>query len=357
MKKDDIHYFLGTNSPFGFVSFFDQLNNAESDIFCHILKGGPGTGKSTLMKSVAAEMLSRDVNVDFIHCSSDPDSLDAVIISDKNICIADGTAPHVIEPVYPGVVEDIINLGVAWKGKKLKLNKENIVEATKKNSAAHATCIRLLKGAEVMLSDSIRIQEKLIKEDKLISYTARLAKRLFKKKPGNVKGSEQKIFLSAITPKGVMFFESTVKALAKEIIVIDDNIGGVNFVFMENIRKRAMDCGYDVISAFCPMNPEGPPEHIIVPECSLAFVRKHCACQIEGTKTIHAKRFVDADRLKESKQRLTFNRKIRDELILQAVSSLKTAKEIHDKLESYYVTNMDFGKIKQIQEDFLKNID
>lgn len=356
MKKDDVHYFLGTNSPFGFVCFFQQLNDADSGIYCNILKGGPGTGKSTLMKNVAAEMLGKDMGVDFVHCSSDPDSLDAVIIRDKNICIADGTAPHVIEPVYPGAVENIINLGEAWKKDKLKENKENIIKATKENSAAHSTSIRFLKGAEVMLADSKRIQRNLIMEEKLFAYADRLTRRLFKKKSENAEGSEQKIFLSAITPKGVMFFENTVKALADEIIVVDDSIGSVNGMLMQKIREKAMSNGYDIISAFCPMNPGGTPEHIIIPECSLAFVRKHCTCQIDGGRTIHAKRFIDNDKLKEFKQRLAFNRKVGDDLILRAVSSLKVAKEIHDKLESYYVPNMDFEKIKQIQKSVIKSL-
>lgn len=357
MKKDGIHYFLGTNSPFGFVSFFEQLNDAESGIYCNVLKGGPGTGKSTLMKKVAAEMLSRDTDVDFVHCSSDPDSLDAVIIKDKKTCIADGTSPHVIEPAYPGAVENIINLGEAWESDRLRENREAIIQTTKENSAAHAMCIRFLKGAEVMIADSKRIQSNLTDKEKLTAYTERLAKRLFKRKPGNAKGKEQKIFLSAITPKGIVLFGNTVRALAEEIIVIDDSIGSVSSMMTEQLKQKAVDGGYDVISAFCPMNPKGSPEHIIIPECSLAFVRKHCSCQLEGTRTIHAKRFTDGDKLKEFKQRLAFNLKVRDDLILQAVSALKNAKDIHDKLEGYYVPNMDFGKIKEIQEELLRSIE
>lgn len=353
MKKDGIHYFLGTNSPFGFEGFFDNLNGKN---FCYILKGGPGTGKSTLMKQIAKEMQSRGESVQFVHCSSDPDSLDAIVLKNKKICIADGTAPHIIEPVYPGVTECIVNLGEGWNSANLRKNRKAIIETAKENRAAHKTCVRFLKGAEVMIADSRRIQKSLIDEEKLNAYTQRLANRLLKKKKEHIKGSEQKLFLSAVTPKGIVFFGNTVRVMAEEIIVIDDSIGEVSAVITDKIRLKALDSGYDVISAFCPMNPKGVPEHIIIPECSLAFVRSHCACRFEGTRTIHAKRFIDNDGLKQYRQRFAFNRKVRDELIVQAISALKSAKQIHDKIEGYYVPNMDFEKVKEKQEAILREL-
>ena len=353
MKKDNIHYFLGTNSPSGFVGYFNGVSNEN---FCYILKGGPGTGKSTLMKNIADEMLSRGETVQFVHCSSDPESLDAIVLNSRNICIADGTAPHVIEPVYPGVTEDIVNLGEGWNSDKLRENSEAIIGYAKENKEAHRACVRFLKAAEVMIADSRRIQRDVVDILKLNAYTDRLGKRLFKKKTSD-RGREQKLFLSAVTPKGVMFFGDTVKALAEEIIVIDDSIGAVSELIIEKMKEKALANGYDVISAFCPMHPEGSPEHIIIPERSLAFVRKHCSCQLTGTRTIHAKRFIDGEAVKPFRQRLTFNRKIRDELIVQAVSSLKKAKLLHDKLESCYIPNMDFEKVREIKERMLRDLE
>ena len=46
--------FLGANTPKGFVSLFDELYNPYDNTDAYIIKGGPGTGKSTLMKSVYA---------------------------------------------------------------------------------------------------------------------------------------------------------------------------------------------------------------------------------------------------------------------------------------------------------------
>lgn len=88
-------YFLGANTPSGFVSRFDHLYDPDDGWFAYILKGGPGTGKSTLMKRAAKEACSAQIKTELIYCSSDPHSLDAVIFPEIKVCIVDGTAPHV----------------------------------------------------------------------------------------------------------------------------------------------------------------------------------------------------------------------------------------------------------------------
>lgn len=50
-----IQYFLGANSPQGFYSLYDQLLPPETANAIYIIKGGPGCGKSTLMRQVAAQ--------------------------------------------------------------------------------------------------------------------------------------------------------------------------------------------------------------------------------------------------------------------------------------------------------------
>ena len=67
-------FFLGCLSPTGFRGYFHELAR-QPGLALWLIKAGPGCGKSTLMKQLAAR--GRGV-VERIHCSSDPDSLDAV---------------------------------------------------------------------------------------------------------------------------------------------------------------------------------------------------------------------------------------------------------------------------------------
>ena len=95
MKKDGSNtFFLGANSARGFYSLYEELLDEASAKAFYILKGGPGCGKSTLMKKVGQRLQKDGHPVEYIACSGDPDSLDGILLPEKGIAIVDGTAPH-----------------------------------------------------------------------------------------------------------------------------------------------------------------------------------------------------------------------------------------------------------------------
>ena len=95
----EIQYFLGANSPTGFYSLYSELLPPETASVIYILKGGPGCGKSTLMRQVAQQAAQAGETVEYILCSGDPDSLDAILLPGKKAALVDGTAPHDTAPL------------------------------------------------------------------------------------------------------------------------------------------------------------------------------------------------------------------------------------------------------------------
>ena len=94
-----IQYFLGANSPSGFYSLYSELIQPETARAIYILKGGPGCGKSTLMRRVGRRMEEAGVATEYILCSGDPDSLDALVLPQLQVALVDGTAPHDTAPL------------------------------------------------------------------------------------------------------------------------------------------------------------------------------------------------------------------------------------------------------------------
>lgn len=121
-------YFGAANGYTGFRSNFQEIFSPRTIEKLFIIKGGPGTGKSTLMRRIDEYYRGR-FDTTAILCSSDPGSYDGVIIhgDDKEIGIVDGTSPHVMEPMYPGAVEEIINLGDSFDYEYLRSHKNEIV--------------------------------------------------------------------------------------------------------------------------------------------------------------------------------------------------------------------------------------
>lgn len=70
--------------------------------------------------------------------------------------ILDGTAPHTVDPSYPGVCEKILNFGEFWRDGDFSANSREIIELTLKNKALHASAARYLRAAGQLISDNYK---------------------------------------------------------------------------------------------------------------------------------------------------------------------------------------------------------
>ena len=152
-------YFAAANGYSGFKSYFDNIFRSEDFKRIFILKGGPGTGKSTLMKRVAKASLSEGTKFDKILCSSDPDSLDGVIVytNKGNYAVIDGTSPHERDAVIPGAIDLILNLGEGFDISKLESRREEIISLNQQKKATYHEAYKYLKTAGSLknLSDDL----------------------------------------------------------------------------------------------------------------------------------------------------------------------------------------------------------
>ena len=210
-----IRFFLGSNSPQGFVSRFDQLDYGDPQWHTFYIKGGPGCGKSSFMKRLAAVFENRCPLMEQIPCSSDPDSLDAVIFPEWKVSIADATAPHALEPKYPGLSESILSFGDFLDPLKIKPYGETIRLISQTTSKNYSQAIDCLAAAKSFLNDSHRIALSSLNPQKLNAYAKHFSYKNFPKKSG--RGKEKVRFLSAINAEGIVSLASTVRSLCQDI--------------------------------------------------------------------------------------------------------------------------------------------
>ena len=90
-----LHRFFGASTPQGLHDFIPELTVGLKR---YLIKGRPGSGKSTLMREVVKKATSLGYDVDVYHCSLDPKSLDMVVVPELSFCVFDATAPHAYEP-------------------------------------------------------------------------------------------------------------------------------------------------------------------------------------------------------------------------------------------------------------------
>lgn len=140
-------YFGAANSFRGFICYFDTIFDSSKFDRVYVIKGGPGTGKSSLMKKITQELCETQCDIDEIYCSSDPKSLDGVIISanQRRIAIIDGTSPHQRDAVYPMVTDRIINLADNLDEEMLKHDRDRIIELSKIKGECYLKAYSYLK--------------------------------------------------------------------------------------------------------------------------------------------------------------------------------------------------------------------
>lgn len=353
--KHVLHFFLGANTPQGFVSRFDQLADPKEGWRKFILKGGPGTGKSSLMKRLAGELSKHNGRMELIHCPSDVDSLDAVIAPDIKAAIADGTAPHVIEPEFPGAYESVVELSGCWEEEALQEQRAKIMGLCAQSTCCRERCFRFLGAACSLLNDSARLASEYVDTAKVARYAARLARKEFPLHK-QARGKETVRFLSAITPKGISVFTGTPHALCERIYLVEDDYGAVSRLLMNALRANALAAGLDIISCYCISSPFEKLEHLLIPELGLGFLTANRYHPFEGDyyRRIHARRFTDVEGLRSKRQRFSFNRKAVAELLGEACRLMGEAKDLHDEIERCYQPHVDFKRIDAITGEVIR---
>lgn len=350
-----VRYFLGANSPTGFYSLYDQLIDPAQarDIF--ILKGGPGCGKSTLMKRVAAAAEERGLRVEYIPCSGDPDSLDAIILPEKKTAIVDGTAPHVVEPKYPGVVESYVNLGECYDKRALGDVRGEVMTCMTGYKECYQRAYRCLSAASEIAEDMRTIVITPAVESKVVKRARGILTREIKKK-GEGPGQVTQRFLGAVTHKGSLVQFHTVDKLCKRVYELADSYG-LAHVMLTQLLAGAVAAGHDVVACLSPMAPSRL-EHLLIPELSLAFVTSFPALPYDRRpyRRIRLDAMVDGEGLQRNKARLRFSRKVSAALIDEAVDSLGQAKTMHDELEAIYNPYVDFERVGQVAEQIAQQI-
>ena len=287
-------YFLGANTSAGFYSLYGEFP-PEEGAFLHVVKGGPGTGKSTLLRAVAAAAEKRGLEVHRILCSGDPDSLDGVYVPALHRAWVDGTAPHVVEPTLFGVTGDYLNLGafLAWAFSETE--KRDMSDLQRAYQELYRQAYRELAACRE--HGSFR-GEAGAEEGAAISETILSALR-----PGRLR----RRFLSAVTGKGLLTLEEELRDYSVARIRPEDLAAAAEA--LRNAGKEALLC-------LSPLDPS-QPELLLLPEEKLAF-RAVSSPGPEGRRHLEA-----------------------------AVELLARAKALHDELELAYRPHMDFPALSR----------
>mgnify|MGYP000984654793 FL=1 len=349
--------FPGGNTSEGFFSYYQYLlEKGTKRVF--VIKGGPGVGKSTLMKKVGKKMLELGYDVEFHHCSSDDHSLDGIAIIPAGIVMVDGTAPHIIDPKYPGGLDEIINMGDYWNVEAMQLNNAKIVATTNEVSRFFARAYRFLAAARSIAEDIIVMHKQCMDfagSNRILAIFERiLAERTYSSEPVSALGHERHLFSCAYTPNGFIDFTDTILQGIRQIYYLSGPMGTGKTTLLRKIADRAMEKGLDVEIYHTPLIP-AKIGTLLIPGLNLALTTSE-KFKSAPSETLDLSKYLNRTKLAALQADIDSDNKLLQQLIDLGLENIRRAKEEHDVLEQYYVPNMDFSAAEDKYEEIIDRI-
>ena len=288
-------FFLGANSRNGFASLYPDFPG-DKNIFLHIIKGGPGTGKSAFMKRIGRAAEEQGLEVQYVLCSGDPDSLDGVCVPARQIAWVDGTAPHVGEPGCFGVDSDYVNLGSFCHTPFRSEDREVLRALSARHRGLYREITQSLAQAEIVETGpaSDRLPALPLSADCGLCLP-------------------QRRYLHAISCRGECFLWSEIKTLCKQVESL--SVSALQLL-SEELEKRKLP------AVRCPSPLDASQlEAILLPWMDCAFVANTACRGLED-----------------------------------ALSKLREAKAIHDEMEALIHPYVDFDALTAYTEKTVRDL-
>ena len=337
MQKEPIASFAAANGYTGFRSYYEQILHNDTFSHVYVLKGGPGTGKSTLMKTLAKRYRDRGIHTESILCSSDPDSLDGVVLTSdrEKIAILDGTAPHQQDARLPGSQDTLIDLACKLDERMLKEARQELSALQMKKALAYK------KGYEFLSLCGIindKIEAECETEDGISSVYGELTHALETSKRGGVCTR----LYNAFSKDGRIALPH--ESNASQRILLDGN-PYVTKHLMQSLVRTVNEHHYDatVVPDALDANRYLSVE---IPSIGLLITTEAVECP---TRTFYFKRpTFDA----EEEMRLFYNG-----LLARSAERLSEAFGYHKQMETIYSQAIDFSAVSECRERIAREID
>lgn len=248
-----------------------------------------------------------------------------------------------VEPKFPGLVEQYVNLGDAYQKEGLQSVREELMSCMKGYKGCYQRAYRCLGAAAEIFEDmrSTLLTEPL--ENHLSKRAKGILQREIPRRKNVRAGTVRQRFLGAVTHQGVLCLTETAQVQCSKIYALADRWGLAGGL-LSYLLAGAVQNGYDVVACPDPMAPDRL-SHLLIPELELAFLS---VPELETPfRRLRLDNAVDDALLRKNRPQLRFAHKVYAALVEEAVHSLAQAKEMHDQLESLYNPFVDFGRVEE----------
>ncbi len=251
------------------------------------------------------------------------------------------TPAHVVDPTYPGAVEEIINLGDHWEEQYLRDHRQEIVECSNTIHDWFERCYEKLAEAGQVRQEWQQLKTNQQDGEKLAEVESGLLEEIFQQQDNKVRH----LFAAAVTPKGLTSFADALSKGCPVRYILQGAPGcGQQQLFKAIIRRAEM--GGHTMEIFHYTYDPQEIKLVLLPELGVAILAEEQLVEknlLPSDRIVPLEEYLQTDDGEpEEEEKL---QQSLAELTRQAGENIRQAKAVHDQLEEYYIKAMDFEEV------------
>lgn len=335
--------FTGGNTSKGFYSLHNNIISEDRNKL-YILKGMPGGGKSSMMKDLGAKIFEKGYDIEFHHCPSDATSIDALVVEDLGVCILDGTPPHSMDPLYPGLTDETVDLARFIDGDKLKDKREDIIKAKRGNKNAYRKAFNYFRAAGNIYTEIEEANALLIDTEGVNKAFMGLMEKIFLKEPIYINSNifkNRHLFSNANTPSGFVDYTDTIIEGVEDVYYISGDIGVGVSRLMTAICEKVSIMNYNVEIYHNSMMPDRI-ESVYIRNIDTMVTSNKCGIKYDRDY-IDLNKYMNLEKINKD------DYQVYDMLVKKGIDSLDGAKENHFILEKAYRPSIDYTGVDDVK--------
>lgn len=344
------YVFASSHTSQGFCTFIPELIQGLERVY--ILKGAPGTGKSTFIRMIGEIMAELGFETEFWISAFDAVTPDGVYLPQLNRAVINGSLPESIDPRYPGVREILINLGDFCDAAELETYRQEIVVLVDEILSSREQVYKALKEAGRVKAEIRRLNAQFIDMEKLGQLTRQMSSEILENQPG-----EKHYFAGVLTSEGFVDYVHNLSQACQQRYIFTGPAGSGKSMVISEVARQAREQGYFLEYYHCGLEADSLAMVIIrnlqialieareaeIPACPWDRVVDLGCCMEEAGN----------GKMKEGK---SMQQRNLESLLLAAQQQLEKSAQHNKALKKIYASTMDFTRLDQLRKDILEEL-
>ncbi|HCF49750.1 MAG TPA: hypothetical protein DER60_05680 [Syntrophomonas sp.] len=351
LYKGKIKYVLSsTFTDQGYVSCLPDLLAGIKRVY--ILKGAAGTGKATFIRLLGESMSSLGYEMEYWISAADAVNPEGIYFPQLDTAVVNGSSPVSIEPHYPHISGDVINLGDYLDTALIKEQARQIIKHIDQWELSNRQAEMHLQSAALAKQELKKSAAAHLNMQQLYSLVEQIYSEATLPRPG-----ERHFFASAMTAEGYIDYVEEISSDCKQRFVLTGPAGSGKSTILAEIARKAKQQGNSVEYYYCGL--EADSLLMIIPPAFSTAVIDGGGLQLNlkpWDKVINTEAVLDDFEILKEAQVSSLANHNYEELLSKAQEKLEEAYRELKALKHLYASKMNFQALNQRRMALLEEL-